>query len=158
MPADTQKVWLTEHTYDRLRVELAELLVERATEAHRGDPDRERRDLRIRHLQELIITADIGHPPPDDGVAEPGMVLTVRYEAAHLTETFLLGHREEAIYDAALPVYSPHSPLGRALTGAKQGERCEYRVPGGATMTVTLIRAVPYHHQGCTSRPTGTSL
>jgi transcription elongation factor GreA len=142
MPVDTQRVWLTEQTYDRVRIELALLLAERAAAT-----DREQRELRIRQLQELISNAAVGHEPPDDGVAEPGMVLTVHYEAADLTETFLLADREESTHNEDLPVYSPHSPLGTALTGARPGERREYPIPGGETMTVTLVNAAPYRRQ-----------
>lgn len=144
MPVDTQRVWLTEQTYDRVRIELAQLLAERAAASNR-----EQRELRIRQLQRLISNAAVGHEPPDDGVAEPGMVLTVHYEAAALTETFLLADREESTtHDEDLPVYSPHSPLGTALTGARPGERREYRIPGGETMTVTLVNAIPYRRRG----------
>jgi transcription elongation factor GreA len=146
MPIDAQRAWLTEETYDRARIELALLQMERATGAHRGQADREQRALRIRQLQELISTAAVGHEPPDDGVAEPGMVLTVRYEADDLTETFLMADREESGYDN-LPVYSPHSPLGTALCGAKAGEQRAYLLPGGETMIVTLVNAVPYRRR-----------
>jgi transcription elongation factor GreA len=143
MPIDTHRVWLTEETYDRARIELALLRMEQATGAHRGQADREQRAIRIRQLQELISTAAVGHEPPDDGVAEPGMVLTVRYEADDLAETFLMADREESASDG-LPIYSPHSPLGTALCGAKAGEQRAYLLPGGETMTVTLVHAVPF--------------
>jgi transcription elongation factor GreA len=143
MPIDTQRVWLTEETYDRARIELALLRMEQATGAHRGQADREQRAIRIRQLQELISTAAVGHEPPDDGVAEPGMVLTVRYEADDLAETFLMADREESA-GGDLPIYSPHSPLGTALCGAKAGEQRAYLLPGGETMTVTLVHAVPF--------------
>ncbi len=146
MPIDAQRAWLTEETYDRARIELALLQMERATGAHRGQADREQRALRIRRLQELISTAAVGHEPPDDGVAEPGMVLTVRYEADELTETFLMADREESASDD-LPVYSPHAPLGTALCGAKAGEQRAYLLPGGETMSVTLVNAVPYRRR-----------
>jgi transcription elongation factor GreA len=142
MPIDTQRVWLTEESYDRARIELALLRMERAMGARRGQADPEQRALRIRQLQELISTAAVGHEPPDDGVAEPGMVLTVRYEADDLTETFLMADREESAA-GDLPIYSPHSPLGTALCGAKAGKQREYPLPGGETMTVTLVHAVP---------------
>lgn len=143
MPIDVQRTWLTAETYDRARIELALLRMERAMGAHREHSDPEQRALRIRQLQELIATATVGHEPPDDGVAEPGMVLTVHYEADDLTETFLMADREESTSDD-LPVYSPHAPLGTALYGAKAGEQRQYRLPGGKTMTVTLVNAVPY--------------
>jgi transcription elongation factor GreA len=146
MPIDAQRAWLTEETYDRARIELALLRMEQATGAHRGQADREQRALRIRQLQELISTAAVGHEPPDDSVAEPGMVLTVRYEADNLTETFLMADREESA-SGGLPVYSPHSPLGTALCGAKAGEQRAYLLPGGETMIVTLVNAVPYRRR-----------
>lgn len=151
MPVDTQRVWLSEETYDRVRSELALLLVERAAAT-----DREQRERRIRHLRELIRNAAVGLGPPDDDVAEPGMVLTVHYEAADLTETFLMADREESTSDA-LPIYSPRSPLGMVMSGARQGELREYRIPGGEMMAVTLVRAVPYR-RGCLRPPHSTSL
>jgi transcription elongation factor GreA len=143
MPTDTQRVWLSEETYDRARIELALLRMERATGAHPGQPDPEQRARRIRQLHQLIATAAVGHEPPDDGVAEPGMVLTVHYEADDLTETFLMADREESA-SGGLPIYSPRSPLGTALCDATPGEQREYLLPGGETMTVTLVNAVPY--------------
>lgn len=149
MTVDTQRVWLTEQTLDRVRVELARLQMERATGSHRGQNDPEHREQRIRQLHELITNAAVGHEPPDDGVAEPGMVLTVRYEAVGLSETFLLADREEEpTLGDDLPVCSPHSPLGTALSGARRGDRRDYRIPGGETMAVTLVTAVPFRGRG----------
>ena len=73
MVVDSPRVWITEQTYDRVRIELALLLAERA-----AGTDGEWRERRIQQLQELIRNADVGREPPDDGVAEPGMVLTMR--------------------------------------------------------------------------------
>jgi transcription elongation factor GreA len=74
------------------------------------------------------------------------MVLTVRYEADDLTETFLMADLEESTPDD-LPVYSPHAPLGTALCGAKAGEQRVCLLPGGETMIVTLVNAVPYRRR-----------
>lgn len=148
----TERVWLTPQAYHRLRAELAELTSTGATSGagatHQDDQDGtrlQRRQARIREIQGLLSTAVVGQDPPDDGIAEPGMVLTVRYDDsgdAGDTETFLLGVRGAEHGD--LEVYSPGSPLGAALTGARQGERRSYRVPSGATIRVTLLEAVPY--------------
>lgn len=149
MSVDPRRVWLTEQTLDRVRIELARLQMERATGSHRGRNDPEHRKLRIRQLHELIQNAGVGHEPPDDGVAEPGMVLTVRYEATGLSETFLLADREEeSTLGDDVPVCSPRSPLGMALSGAGQGDRREYRIPGDKAMRVTLVKAVPYRRGG----------
>jgi transcription elongation factor GreA len=146
---DPQQVWLTQDAYDRLTDELAELLRERSGPAaldaddERHLADQRERNQRIRKLQELLQNPVVGQEPPDDGIAEPGMVITVRYEDDEETETYLLAERDEGI-TPGIEVCSPDSPLGRALTGAKEGERRQYPLPDGRPMTVCLVRAVPY--------------
>lgn len=89
-----------------------------------------------------MINAVVGEDPPDDGIAEPGMVLTIRYDETGDTETFLLGVRGAEYGD--MDVYSNQSPLGAAIEGARPGERRTYTLPSGAALTVTLLEAVPY--------------
>ena len=134
--------WLTAAAHARLTAELAALHHEPddgASEQDRLDR-RQHRQSRIRQLQNLLQNAVIGEDPPDDGVAEPGMVLTVRYPDGD-TGTFLLGSHDET---GDLEVCSPDSPLGRALDGAKPGETREYQVPSGALVRVTLVEAHPH--------------
>lgn len=154
--------WLTQESYDRLKAEYEHLIGPGRTEiAERIEAAREEGDLkenggyhaareeqgqqeaRIRHLQELLRAAKVGEAPKDDGVAEPGMVLTVRYDGDDDEETFLLATREEG-GNGPVEVYSPDSPLGRALLGAREGESREYPLPNGKTQKVTLVKAVPY--------------
>ncbi|WP_017615158.1 GreA/GreB family elongation factor [Nocardiopsis salina] len=139
--------WLTAATHDRLVRELAVLTgapVPPETEAEFDVPtDQEHRDTRIARIQELLRDAVVGEAPPDDGIAEPGMVLTVRYGSEDEAETFLLGVRDRSDAEG-ITVYSPESPLGRALIGAREGEEREYTTPRGKTFAVTLVRAVPY--------------
>jgi transcription elongation GreA/GreB family factor len=100
------------------------------------------RHARIRQIQHLLSNAVVGEDPPDDGIAEPGMVLTVRYDDTGEIETFLLGVR--GAEDAGIDVYSMQSPLGSAISGARAGEQRTYCIPSGANLAVTLLRAVPY--------------
>jgi transcription elongation GreA/GreB family factor len=100
------------------------------------------RQARVRQIEDLLTHALVGEDPPDDGIAEPGMVLTVRYDDTGETETFLLGVR--GAEDADIEVYSLQSPLGRAIAGAVPGEQRTYSIPSGANLPVTLLRAVPY--------------
>ncbi|TCK26309.1 GreA/GreB family elongation factor [Pseudonocardia endophytica] len=153
-------VWLARSAYERLTIELAQLLRQRSEEpdmaeqfvGDRADQNTEQqlltfrreRESRIRKLQELLQNPVVGQDPPDDGVAEPGMVLTIRYEDDQETETVLLAHHEEGAYPAGLVICSPDSPLGMALPGRRQGERVRYVLPDGQPMEVTVIRAVPY--------------
>jgi transcription elongation factor GreA len=159
--SDTQVTWLTQEAYDRLKHELDELIENRPVIAARINDSREEGDLkenggyhaareeqgqaeaRIRHLQELLRSAKVGEAPANDGTAEPGKILTVRYDGDDDEEKFLLATREEGA-EGALDVYSPESPLGKALLGAKEGESREYDLPNGHTQKVTLIKAVPY--------------
>lgn len=147
---NSSPVWLTPHAHEQLRTELAGLLAaEAAGEAENADPEdrltaRRQRLARIAHIRDLLNNAVFGQDPPDDGIAEPGMVLTVRYDDTADTETFLLGSRAADHDD--LEVYSPDSPLGAALTGARRGEQRTYRVPNGTEFRVTLLEAVPYGH------------
>lgn len=139
--ADSQSVWMTQQTKDRLLAELAEL-----SEPHIGSgtadiTEQQARQARIHQIHDLLSVAVVGEDPPDDGVAEPGMVLTVRYDDGD-TETFLLGVRDDD--QSGLEVYSPQSPLGKAITGARPGEQRSYQVPSGANVTVTLLDAVPF--------------
>ncbi len=159
--SDTKVTWLTQEAYNRLKQELDELVDNRPVIAAKINASREEGDLkenggyhaareeqgqaeaRIRHLQELLRNAKVGEAPPDDGLAEPGMVLTIRYEGDDETERFLLATREEGA-EGKLEVYSPESPLGKALLGAKEGESRSYELPNGNTQQVTLVKAVPY--------------
>lgn len=141
MSTTSSRPWLTADAHARLVAELAAL----RREPDLGDEDRfvrdQHRQARIRQLEDLLHNAVVGEDPPDDGIAEPGMVLTVRYDDGS-TDTFLLAARDEV--GTGIEVCSPDSPLGRALHGAKPGERREYEVPSGALVRVTLVEAYPY--------------
>ncbi|HZZ49467.1 MAG TPA: transcription elongation factor GreA [Pseudonocardia sp.] len=153
--------WLTQDAYDRLKHELDELIANRPVIAaeinarreegdlkenggyHAAREDQGQQEARIRQLQELLRTAKVGQAPRESDVAAPGMVLTVRYDGDDDTESFLLGSREEG-QAGGLEVYSPNSPLGAAILGAKVGETRQYQLPDGSTMKVTLEDAKPF--------------
>jgi transcription elongation GreA/GreB family factor len=145
MTSTTARVWLTPQAHHRLRNELTALLAPTRSSDETGDPDfasQRDRQARIRQINDLLTNAIVGEDPPDDGIAEPGMVLTVRFDDTGETETFLLGAR--GVEHGPCEVYSPDSPLGAAVNGARQGEQRAYRTPGGATVHVTLLNAVPH--------------
>ena len=117
----TKATYLTQEAYDRLKAELDEMTGQGRTDiAKKIDAARQEGDLkenggyhaareeqgkmeaRIRQLQQLLENAIIGETPPDDGVVEPGMVVTV--EMFGEEETFLLGSRE--IADEDIQVFS----------------------------------------------------
>jgi transcription elongation factor GreA len=154
---DNTATFLTQEAYDRLSRELEELVANRAAMAQEINARREEGDLRenggyhaareeqgkqegrIAQLQELLRTAKVGEAPVSEGVGGPGMFVTVRYDDGD-EESFLIGSREEA-ETAGVEVYSAASPLGKALTGAREGDTVEYATPTGATIKVQLINA-----------------
>ncbi|WP_375477078.1 transcription elongation factor GreA [uncultured Jatrophihabitans sp.] len=163
MPAteETPATWLTQDAYDRLSRELEELIANRPVMAKEINDRREEGDLRenggyqaareeqgkqegrIVQLQTLLRSAKVGEAPVSDGVAGPGMVVTVRFAGDEDEETFLIGSREEA-ETAGVEVYSAASPLGKALTGANEGDTVEYETPTGKIMKVALVTAKPF--------------
>ncbi|MCV7257896.1 GreA/GreB family elongation factor [Mycobacterium shimoidei] len=146
---DVQSVWISPQAYERLQQELATLrerqISARAdrfdTEEH-ATVDQREQQARIRQIQDILVNAVVGEDPPDDGIAEPGMVLTIRYDESGDVETFLLGVRGAEHGD--LEVYSVQSPLGAAIVGARPGERRSYTLPNGRSVSVTLLDALPY--------------
>lgn len=148
MTSTQQQVWISPQAYDRLQRELATLRELRNGAAAEGDSnpnsvaDQRGWQARIQQIHDVLNKAVVGEDPPNDGIAEPGMVLTIRYDDTGDTETFLLGVRGAEYGD--MEVYSNQSPLGSAITGARPGERRTFTLPSGATLTVTLLNAVPH--------------
>ena len=156
---ETAAGFLTKEAYDRLKAELDQLTGEGRIEiARKIEEAREEGDLkenggyhaareeqgkmeaRIRQLQELLHNAVVGETPPDDGVVEPGMIVTV--EIFGDKETFVLGNRE--IADGDLQVFSEKSPMGAAVNGKAVGDMTSYEAPNGKTIEVKILDAKPY--------------
>ncbi|HET6735827.1 GreA/GreB family elongation factor [Mycobacterium sp.] len=142
------RVWISPQAHERLHRELDTLRFLFSAGIADGDTDenatavRRAWEIRIQQIHDLLINAVVGEDPPNDGIAEPGMVVTIRYDATGDTDTFLLGLQGAEYADMA--VYSIESPLGAAIAGARPGERRTYRLQAGATVPVTLLKAVPY--------------
>lgn len=143
-----QRVWISREAYERLQQELATLRQLSAAGAINGDTDENAAAVyrgwqtRIQQIHDLLINAVVGEDPPDDGIAEPGMVVTIRYDDTGDTDTFLLGVRGAEYGD--MEVYSVQSPLGAAIAGARPGQRLSYQLPSGTALSVTVLKAVPY--------------
>ncbi len=152
--------FLTQEAFDRLKAELETLSGEGRSEiAKRIEAAREEGDLkenggyhaakeeqgkmeaRIRQITQLLEHSRVGETPKDDGIVEPGMLVTV--EMFGDVETFLLGHREIK-EESGVEVFSEQSPLGKSINGKKVGESAQYQTPSGKTVTVKVIKAQPY--------------
>jgi transcription elongation factor GreA len=99
-------------------------------------------DGRIAQLEDMLKRAEVGETPRDNGVVEPGMLVTIRFVGDTDEEKFLLGAREMAGDD--VEVYSPQSPLGAAINGHAKGDKVKYPAPNGKELAVEIVDAVPY--------------
>lgn len=152
--------YLTQEAYDRLKGELTQLSGEGRTDIakkieaardegdlkenggyHAAKEEQGKMEARIRQLTQLLDNVTVGQAPPDDGIVEPGMVVTVKLMGDKLT--FLLGSRE--IADGSdLEVYSEKSPLGKSILAKKVGDATTFLAPNGNEMEVKVLGAKPY--------------
>ncbi|MFD5553708.1 MULTISPECIES: transcription elongation factor GreA [unclassified Streptomyces] len=154
--------WLTQEAYNQLKAELEYLSgparteiskkIEAAREEgdlrenggyHAAKEEQGKQELRVRQLTQLLENAKIGEIPPDDGVVEPGMVVTIAFDGDEDdTLTFLMASREYPSSD--IETYSPQSPLGVGVNGKKVGDEATYELPNGKLASVKVLAAKPY--------------
>ena len=163
--SEQNTIWLTQEAFDKLQAELANLrgpvrneVVARISAAreegdlkenggyHAAREEQGKVEARIRQLEDMLSRAEVGETPPDDGVVEPGMIVTYKFagDSDDEAETFLLGAREMEDTTEGLKVYPPQSPLGSAIIGHVKGETVSYEAPNGKQLQVAIVDAVPY--------------
>ena len=122
----TERIWMTPQAHIRLKTELSTLRSRPSIEVPDDFMEYDdnlvanyaARQARIYQLQDLLTHAVVGDNPPDDGIAEPGMVLTIRYDDTGEIETFLLGVR--GAEDTEIEVYrlAARSPARTSVNSA----------------------------------------
>ena len=163
--SDQTTIWLTQEAFDKLQGELDNLrgpvrteIVARIAAArdegdlkenggyHAAREEQGKTEARIRQLEDMLRRAEVGETPADNGVVEPGMKVTYKFvdDDDDEAETFLLGAREMEDTMSGLKVYSPQSPLGSAIIGAKKGDTVGYEAPNGKTLEVVVLATAPY--------------
>ncbi len=159
--SEQKTIWLTQEAFDKLQAELDHLrgpvrseVVARISAArdegdlkenggyHAAREEQGKTEARIRQLEDMLRRAEVGETPADNGVVEPGMTVTYKFSGDDDVETFLLGAREMA--DDDIQVFSPQSPLGSALIGARVGDTVSYQAPNGKHLQVVIVEAGPY--------------
>ena len=158
----TDITWLTQDAHDRLQSELTERSGPRRSEItkrieaareegdlkenggyHAAKEEQGKNEARIRQLKQLLEISRIGAPEAAPDEVAPGRVVTVRFVDLGDEETFLLGSREEAAH-ASVEVYSPTSPLGKAVLGTHVGDTATYAVANGNKVTVQVTAVTAY--------------
>ncbi|MCA1704047.1 MAG: transcription elongation factor GreA [Actinobacteria bacterium] len=136
--SDEKKAPLTQNAYDRLKAELKHLegearekiIKEIATarahgdlsenaEYHSAKDQQGMQEGRVRQIRAMLENAEIIQAQ-DDGVVNPGMIVTIQHEGDDEVETYLLGLREEK--GGAYDILTPDSPMGQGLIGHREGE------------------------------------
>ena len=162
MSESTDVVWLTQEARDKLQTELNELkTVGRPEVSARIAAAREEGDLsenggyhaareeqgqmegRIRQLEDLLRRAQVGQTGGSTDEVTPGRLVTIAFDGDEDdTDTFLLGSREVLGTDSSVDyaVYSPQSPLGAAVLGAKVGDEVRYSAPTGKEIMVVVTK------------------
>ena len=161
MTETTENVtWLTQEAYDRLKEELDFLAgegrleisrrIEQAREEgdlrenggyHAAKEEQGKREARIRQLQQLLESAQVGEAPKaPSGVVAPGTIVTAKVGGD--TMRFLLGSREVA--GDGIEVYSEKSPLGEAINGKQKGQTASFAAPNGTTVEVEILDTEPF--------------
>jgi transcription elongation factor GreA len=157
---ERETIWLTQEAYDKKSHELAELrgpvradIVSRISAArdegdlkenggyHAAREELAKLEGRVAQLEQMLEKAEVGQAA-DDGTISPGFKVSYRFEGDDDVETFLLGAREMA--DDDIQVFSPQSPLGSALIGARIGDTVSYQAPNGKHLQVVIVDAGPY--------------
>jgi transcription elongation factor GreA len=132
-----EPIWLTRAAYDQRQAELDDRIRDAGADAE-TDP-------RIHQLRALLRRAEVGDKP-DDGLVEPGMLVTVLFDGEAASTSFLLADREFAGDDPGITVdvYPPTSPLGAAINGGYPGHDFAYEAPTGTRIRGRIVSAVPF--------------
>jgi transcription elongation factor GreA len=157
MPDEPEPTWLTPGAHRQLEEELARLTgegrrhtEERLAEARSHGDIRENADYeaakqeqglmeaRIRRIQYLLKTAEVRASESTE-VVEIGSLVMVREDGEQ--SEYLVATPENRVPGYRLA--SPLGPLGKALLGARPGERVEYQAPGG-TFSIEVLAVRPF--------------
>lgn len=150
-----EATWLTQEAYDRLASELEYLLtVARQDIAKKIQEAREEGDLkenggyhaakeeqgkieaRAARLENILANAVVGEARESNGVVEQGTVIKLTMNGSEME--FLLGSAEIA-EGSDVEVYSPDSPIGTAILGAKVGDTVTFFAPNGKEREIKIL-------------------
>lgn len=156
-----ETTWMTQDAYDRLVAELEHLKGPGRTEItarieqarsegdlkenggyHAAREEQGKAEARIRQVEDILRNAEVGDTPADDGIVEPGMVVTANVAGREMV--FLFASREVQADDIDFEVFSPSSLLGAAINGTRVGDSTSYKTPKGAEVVVEILAAKPY--------------
>ena len=139
---DQGTVWLTQEAYDKLQAELDDLrgprrqeIIEKIAAArdegdlkensgyHAAKDDQGKQEARIRQLEDMMRRAEVGETPANDGIVEPGMVVTVDFGGGDTREVPPRRPREPHARATTSTSTRPESAMGAAINGKLEGRQ-----------------------------------
>lgn len=155
MSETPEATWLTQEAHDRLASELEYLVtIARQDIARKIQEAREEGDLkenggyhaakeeqgkieaRAARLENILANAVVGEARESNGTVEQGTVVKLTMNGSEME--FLLGSAEIA-EGTEIEVYSPDSPIGTAILGAKIGETVSFFAPNGKEREIKIL-------------------
>jgi transcription elongation factor GreA len=162
--SNEESIWMSPQAFEVLKAEMDDLsgpqrtsIVEKIAAArdegdlkenggyHAAKEEQGKLEARIRQLDELIRVANTT-AASDDGVVAQGKLVTTEPPFTDNDKgLFLLAVRTvDNAYPEDLEVFSPQSPLGSALIGAKKGEVVNFKAPNGRDIKITITDVTPF--------------
>ncbi len=155
MTAQSDSTWLTQEAFNGLKEEHEWLTSTRRQEItkeiqearedgdlkenagyHAAREEQGRIEARITELEYILKTAVVTEAPKADGKVVLGTVVTAKIGPRE--QKFLFASPElESQTD--LRVFSPESPLGKAIDGLNVGGTASYDAPNGSTIQVEVV-------------------
>jgi transcription elongation factor GreA len=155
MSETPEATWLTQEAHDRLASELEYLVtIARQDIARKIQEAREEGDLkenggyhaakeeqgkieaRAARLENILANAVVGEARESNGIVEQGTVVKLTMNGSEME--FLLGSAEIA-EGTEIEVYSPDSPIGTAILGAKVGATVSFFAPNGKEREIKIL-------------------
>ncbi|HSV41066.1 MAG TPA: transcription elongation factor GreA [Nocardioidaceae bacterium] len=162
--SNEQAIWMSPQAFDVLKAELDDLAGPKRTEVvekiaaardegdlkenggyHAAKEEQGKLEARIRQLDELLRVADTAISADDDAVTPGKLVVTDPSYSDTSEDAFLLAARVvENAYPDKYSVYSPESPFGSAVLGAKKGDTVIFTAPNGKDIKISIKDVTPY--------------
>ena len=87
-------------------------------------------------LENILANAVVGEAKESHGIVEQGTIVRLTMNGSELE--FLLGSAEIA-EGSDIDVYSPDSPIGTAIMGAKVGDKVSFFAPNGKEREIEIL-------------------
>lgn len=155
MTAQSESTWLTQEAFDRLKEEHEWLSSTRRQEItkeiqearedgdlkenagyHAAREEQGRIEARITELEHTLKHAVVSEAPKADGKVVLGTVVTAKIGPREQKFLFATPELES---QTDLRVFSPESPMGKAIDGLKVGDSASYEAPNGSNIEVQVL-------------------